>query len=988
MTAPALDRARLLDWIEQLGHLLPAQAPIRDFVHHNTLHGFQHLPFTEAVAAAHALTGAWPYWPEARFRAAHAAGRILDEDLDAGLDELFGETLSAPAWPGVSRRQLLRAALTAPGPAEQPPPDAHDPLWQTCQSACIAFAPPPTDWPTLAERRRAAAFAPGAPTQTYAQQLAHLTGESLMARWRQLLQPVLAAHLDAGIAAWHHPQAEGGLFAAWRAAAMHDLSWDLENLPGAQHDIEGLPDDPVAVIADALDWLCPGASAHGLTYLCRLTQALPGWFGMCRRLSGADGQPMLDALAIALTIERLLCVAASRQLTGHPCPPSELAVWAAAHPAEFLVRDTLSRLDLPEDLQSAGQRLCLEGASDPAAWAAVAEKLADSAVDRKPMAHLLHAAVARLPAAAQATLPAEPAAIAPVLDDLATLTPLRRGHLWLLAYERRYRELLFGALAALPQAASPSPPPRAQVICCMDDREEGTRRHLEEIAPDVDTYGAAGFFGIPMRWQGLDDPHPAAHCPVVTTPAHAVREQPLPHAEAAARRRARSRSRRLQRQTRLAQATRLEAVRGPLLTLLAAPFTLAGLLASQLAPAWLAGLRARWAAYHDPVVATRLDVTGESPASATGLPGLSDTEQIERVANFLHTLGLTRHFAPLVLLLGHGSDSRNNPHRSAYACGACGGRHGGPNARVFATLANRPVVREGLAARGIVVPPDTWFVAAEHNTCDDSISWFDLEAVPADHQPALDRLLGELAEACRAHAVERCRRLASAPAAPTPWQAFRHVRQRRFDYAQPRPELGHATNAAALIGRRQRSRGLFLDRRVFLISYDPLQDADGRIVEQLLLAAGPVGAGINLEYYFSTVDNERFGCGSKVTHNLAGNLGVMAGTASDLRTGLPWQMVEIHEPMRLLVVVEQTPAVLTAILARQPALRELFDHGWLLLACQCPEDGTLHQYDPARGWAAWRGMATPPPVVARSQEWFAGESGALAPARLLGEVRP
>ena len=180
------------------------------------------------------------------------------------------------------------------------------------------------------------------------------------------------------------------------------------------------------------------------------------------------------------------------------------------------------------------------------------------------------------------------------------------------------------------------------------------------------------------------------------------------------------------------------------------------------------------------------------------------------------------------------------------------------------------------------------------------------------------------------------------------------------------------------------SRGLFLDRRVFLVSYDPGSDADGDIVERILLAVGPVGAGIALEYYFSTVDNERFGCGSKVTHNLTGLFGVMSGADSDLRTGLPWQMVEIHEPMRLLVVVEQTPAVLGAILARQPALQELIGNAWIQLAAQDPVSAQLSRYCPRRGWLPWSGRAVLP-QVARSRDWFAGESGPLPPALLLGE---
>ena len=205
---------------------------------------------------------------------------------------------------------------------------------------------------------------------------------------------------------------------------------------------------------------------------------------------------------------------------------------------------------------------------------------------------------------------------------------------------------------------------------------------------------------------------------------------------------------------------------------------------------------------------------------------------------------------------------------------------------------------------------------------------------------------------------------------------------RGHDISQARPELGHATNAAAFIGRREMSRGLFLDRRVFLISYDPSSDDDGRVVEGILLAAGPVGAGISLEYYFSTVDNERYGCGSKVTHNLTGLFGVMDGADSDLRTGLPWQMVEIHEAMRLLVVVEQTPEMLTAIVGRQPALQELVGNGWIVLAAINPSTASIDLYCPRRGWLSWTGAGVLP-QVGHSADWFAGESGALTPAIVL-----
>ncbi|MCK6390721.1 MAG: DUF2309 domain-containing protein [Azonexus sp.] len=1004
--APVADAslaARLATWVEHLAHVLPAQAPIRDFVHHNTLHGFQHLPFAEALPAASRLTGAQTYWPESRFHEAFAAGRIDEKDLLAGLEELGLPAGDTEILPGLPRRSLWMASLLAgPGSAtttqwrrnESLLADAA--LFAHCEALTADNAAAAPDW--LAQARSdwlACCERVGHQTSLRAL-LLQLSGEDVLETVRTILQRHLAAHLDMGMAAWSNPARGAGFLAAWKACAGLDLAWELDELPGIRDEIRHLPDDPIAILAEALPALCPD-EARWPAWIEALALELPGWGGMFLWHAQHPGQiaapvAMADYLAIRVFLERHLCADLIRRLTGQAGTLADLRTYYLAHPAEFVVRHALAQGDLPEDLQAEAAALvanAIEGHAGDG-WAALAPRIAAAPTGRPgSSAAQLYCLLRALEHLAVKLPDLSPETAAQVLAEANALNAGLRGQAWLAAYEAHYRDALFGALAASAQHPSPVPAPTAQIVCCMDDREEGTRRHLEEVAPDIETFGAAGFFGVPMYWQGLDDGERTALCPVVVTPANAVRELPAVGKEAAYVRHQARRETRLRWRERLYQGTRRSPWLAPWLVALAAVPALGTLAANLWSPAWFGRTTQRWRDDFDGVVSGRLALNPEDsstpPSDGVVQAGFSDEAQVDRVEAFLRMIGLTEGFAPLVLMLGHGSSSRNNPHRSAYACGACSGRHGGPNARVFAAMANRPEVRAGLAARGITVPDSCWFLAAEHNTCDDSVDWYDLDQVPAAWQAASERLLGQVAEACRRHAVERCRRLASAPLRPSPWLARRHVAGRAQDISQARPELGHATNAAALIGRRRMSRGLFLDRRVFLISYDPASDPAGDIVEGILLAAGPVGAGISLEYYFSTVDNERFGCGSKVTHNLSGLFGVMAGADSDLRTGLPLQMVEIHEPMRLLVVVEQTEAVLTAILSRQPPLQELIGGSWIILGARHPSTGALSQYCPRRGWQAWTGAAVLP-QVADSATWFAGESGPLPPAWVRGKA--
>ena len=1078
---PLGPRQRVERAIAHLDHVLPAQAPILNFVHHNTLHGYQHLPFEEALAAAERLTGIRAYLPEAEFRALFRAGRIKDADMDAafarrpaleadavlarvgGRDIRRGEVLRISLVRGVDAlslnelvwrmeeldatrrfeadvpedaRQRLLAAARRDGATD--PSAALEALWRACLEGfrLPAFNLHPEELvdlqltlaksllarfkgegaaddggPVVHKRMRAEAaalvdrlFGDVGEGSTLRGLLRDLTGRDPFDRVRPILIRLSAAHLDEGLAAWRLPGRAEGLYAAWRRLAERDPTWAFAGLSGWRDALARWPDDPVDAAVAELRRLGL-AEARWEGYLTRLALELPGWSGMMNWRQQHPDYPanrenrvaLVDYLAVRLCLDSLWVERQCREVWG--VEGTLPALWAhlAERPAEALVRHALYRGQLPEYLAERARELAEERAP-LAAWDTLADMVwtwSHSPVAARPDTHTVHGSAWRLFRLAQhlgisggelRALP--PADLERLLEPLDALPDTARGALWQCAREHHYRDALINALADNHgRRGRRDGRPQAQVVFCIDDREEGIRRHLEELNPQIETLGAAGFFGVAMNWRGLDDREATPLCPVVVTPAHEIREVGRPGAEAELALHERRRDLR-GRLRALYHGIRRNLLSSAALIDILAPVALPVLAGKLFAPRQQGQLAEAVGARWVPDAPTQVAATAVEP-DAPATPeqprlGFTDAEQADRVAALLRNIGLTARLAPVVVLMGHGSMSQNNPHLGAYDCGACGGRHGGPNARTFAAMANRPAVRALLAERGIAVPADTWFVGAEHNTCDERITFYDRGDLPEAAERALRELQRDLDPACALSAQERCRRFASAPRDPAPDRALRHVVGRSRDFSQARPELGHATNAAALVGRREMSQGVFLDRRAFLISYDPTQDPSGTVLEGILLAVGPVGAGINLEYYFSTVNNERFGCGTKTPHNVTGLFAVMEGASSDLRTGLPRQMIEIHEPVRLQIVVEARTEVLAAIYGRQASLRELIGNEWVHVIAKDPDTGEFSIFDPALGFVPWAGTVRPLPVRARSGDWYRGQTEPLPPA-LIGE---
>ena len=534
---------------------------------------------------------------------------------------------------------------------------------------------------------------------------------------------------------------------------------------------------------------------------------------------------------------------------------------------------------------------------------------------------------------------------------LAELGDRKAGLTWLTAYEGHYRDRLLTDLDRLEDAPA-TDAPSGQLVFCIDARSEGLRRHLEALG-GYETFGFAGFFGVPARVWPLASDGPVDLLPVLLRPSVEVTER------VADGDRAEQAVADLQQ---LAMARRVVdgGRKAPVASYLLAEAGGLGLgplaLLRTAAPRSFARLRQR---------ALGLLATDPEAVPAMEGPGApSDAEQALYAESSLRAMGLVRGFAPVVVLCGHGSTTENNPYGSALDCGACGAARGAASARMAAAMYNRAPVRALLAERGIIIPDETVFVAAEHDTATDTVTLFVPDGLDPATRDRLTRIGADLTTAGKALAAERALSLPGASTRASKRHPDGHVATRSADWAQVQPEWGLARCAAFVVGPRRLTTGTDLQRRVFLHSYEPGLDPDGASLESILSGPMVVAQWISASYYHSTVDPDVLGAGDKVAHNVVAGVGVYQGAAGDLKLGLPRQSVfdndgNYHEPMRLLVVVAAPLGRIDGVIARSPVVAQLVEGGWVHLAARDGDRFWLRR--PGGEWAPWQPAAATTP---------------------------
>ena len=518
------------------------------------------------------------------------------------------------------------------------------------------------------------------------------------------------------------------------------------------------------------------------------------------------------------------------------------------------------------------------------------------------------------------------------IDLFAEATPSEHQEvlkIWQDAFEWSYYDQVFAALRYLRQNQKEEYEVKQkslQAIFCIDEREDSLRRHLESVDPNAETLGCPGFFGVEFYFQPQNGKFYEKLCPAPVTPKYLVKEYDVKEKK---------------KHELLYSKQSHNFIQGFFISLslglMAAWKLLQGLFIPKSSPAFASAFR-------------HMNIDGQLHFENKSLDdienglqvGFTIEEMATRVENLLRGIGMVKDFAPLVYVIGHGASSANNPHHGAYDCGACSGRPGSVNARVFSAMANHPKVRAILDTNGLHIPDETQFVGGLHDTSSDEIAFYDESAISTKNAAAHTANKQAFENALDLNAKERSRRFVSINTKQDIKKVREAIRKRAVSFFEPRPELGHSTNALCFVGHRSLTKQLFLDRRAFMNSYDYRTDPEGERLLGVIRPLPPVCGGINLEYFFSRMDNPKMGAGTKLSHNIVGLVGVVSSCDGDLRPGLPQQMIEVHDPVRLVIMVEHYPEIILKTIRSEAPVYEWFANDWVHLVSIHPETNEFY----------------------------------------------
>jgi uncharacterized protein YbcC (UPF0753/DUF2309 family) len=906
----------VLKQLDAVKDTIPHYWPIGSFIHHNPLKGFEHLPFKEGLKAAQAVFGGKVYMDSGYFMERYREGKIDDDIFERNIRELLEKCkLDIPL--GLAKTFLMEVS----------------PQWNVLRTK-YAYKNEKIDYGLYLHLEQRTHYRNEA--KWLEDLVRHMTlyeindalfGQSDKERVERRVIEFVTRFLDEEQTTMQMPNRERGMFETFKLYA------------GVEEK-----DDAETFVEKALQRLkVRDSHAYLLTHLLKLH----GWAGFIKYRSQdpdyyAQQQyptTLIDYMAIRFYYEL-------EALSG--CKISDFDAfekYVAAQPSDAILQMLKHKNKLMGpalDALEAGEK------TETILCNYIENEIHLDALQIQHSEEVLRSGLPHIE-----------------LADILHKLKAEEGYLWLKSLEDSYIRNLADEIIQ-GDTNTESTTADASATFCLDVRSEVVRRHIERRG-NYTTYGAGGFLGLPVAFVEFDKAHELFLAPAIVKPHNVVFEIPVESSDEYRSKKKVTKTTKkvlsdlknnpytpfitveaigwlfginLFGKTFLPQKTQrlfskfkpqkpkttytidklsdekienyVKKLHAKIISKLLHSATGASFTDSQIENVW------RHLLFGEPLgvdlpdalpdkLKTTYQITPEDYAyqkEKLGQVGFTLEEKVHYLYNYLTMIGQTETFPEFVTIIGHGSVSDNNPFESALDCGACGGNISLPNARALCMIANQRDVREALQKeKGIAIPETTVFIPGLHITTTDEIRFYDTDSLDDDAAKRFTRIKEDFNAASAQASLERAQALPYT-------ETHDDIVTKSMDWSEPRPEWGLAKNMGAFAGPRSSVAHMKLDNRLFLHSYDWRIDNDNAdILTRIFDGPLIVGEWINLEHYFSTVDNHIYGAGSKVYHNVVGKVGVFNGNYSDLKIGLPTQSVELegkayHEPVRLLTFME------------------------------------------------------------------------------------